>query len=162
MATEASGLVASVNNPDHFWLINDSGNAAKVYLLDKQCKIVRSYTLKDVQNWDWEDMALYYDQSSKKHKIFIGDVGDNMAIRKSINVIEFDEPSLSAGTDTLIIQYKNYVFKYEDHARDAETLIIDPPSFISGTPCLIPKTTPLVLILKFLSKSVMSVSIRTL
>ena len=39
---EASGLVASVNNPNHFWLINDSGNAPKVYLLDKQCKIARS------------------------------------------------------------------------------------------------------------------------
>lgn len=133
---EASGLVASVNNPDHLWLINDSGNDAKVYLLNKKCEIVRSYTLKDAQNKDWEDIALFYDKSSKKYKILIGDIGDNMAIRKSINLIEFDEPSLSMEVDTIITQYKNYVFTYEDHARDAETLIVDP---LTSTPYVISK-----------------------
>jgi len=133
---EASGLVASANNPDHFWLINDSGNDAKVYLLNKECEIVRSYSLKDAQNRDWEDIALFYNQSSKKHKILIGDIGDNRAMRKSINMIEFDEPSLSGGNDTIITCFKKYVFKYEDGARDAETLIVDP---LTSTPYIISK-----------------------
>jgi len=133
---EASGLVASVNNPDHFWLINDSGNAAKVYLLDKQCNIARSYSLEGADNKDWEDIALYFDRSSKKNKILIGDIGDNRALRKSINLIEFDEPSLSTGIDTIISNYKNYAFKYDDHPRDAETLVVDP---LTSTPYIISK-----------------------
>lgn len=123
---EASGMVASRINTGHFWIINDSGNDPKLYLINENGATVHSYWIDGVTNTDWEDLSIYQDKSSGKTQLFIGDIGDNLAIRKCIKILAFEEPTFINLDDTIISTYNTYFFKYEDSARDAETLMIDP------------------------------------
>lgn len=126
LLAEASGIVESKANPDMLWIINDSGNEPKLFLINKNGKTIHSYWLDGIDNNDWEDLAIYTDKSTGKSKIYIGDIGDNFAIRDHINVIVFDEPKFDDPGDTLINEFHNYLFRYEDGVRDAETIMINP------------------------------------
>lgn len=123
---EASGLIASRINIGYFWTINDSGNAPKLYLIDDKGATIHTYWIGGCTNIDWEDLTIYTDKSTGKSTVYIGDIGDNYAVRDHINVIVFEEPSIQSFKDTLITTYATYKFRYEDGARDAETILIDP------------------------------------
>lgn len=123
---EASGMVASRTNTGLFWIINDSGNDPKLYLINEKGATVHSYWIDGVINTDWEDLSIYQDKSSEKTQLFVGDIGDNLAVRECIKVLAFEEPTFKNSDDTIISTYNTYLFKYEDSARDAETLMVDP------------------------------------
>jgi hypothetical protein len=36
---EISGIAASINNPKHFWVHNDAGNKAEIYLIDESLQV---------------------------------------------------------------------------------------------------------------------------
>ena len=55
---EASGLVASRKNPGVFWVHNDSGDAARVYALSREGKLLGIYQLDKVVAIDFEDIAI--------------------------------------------------------------------------------------------------------
>ena len=122
---EASGLVASRINKGMLWTINDSGNDARLFLIDNKGNTIHSYWIDKATNIDWEDLTIYTDDTGKS-KIYIGDIGDNYTIRKNINIIVLDEPIFGDPNDTIITNYKNYQFKYPDGAKDAETIMLDP------------------------------------
>ena len=126
--TEASGMIASMKNQNHFWVINDSGNDANLFLIDQKGLVVHTYWIKDAINRDWEEITLKKDRLSGQPLLVIADIGDNNAIRKDVNLLFFEEPKFSDPTDTLITEYQKHVFTYEDGARDAETIIHDPVS----------------------------------
>lgn len=121
---EVSGMVASRTHPGLLWAINDSGNSPSLFLIDGQGKIIREYVVEGMVNFDWEDIAIYTDTTSGTTSLFIADIGDNLAIRDFINVIELPEPQDLK--DTLIRRFINHRFRFEDGARDAESLIVDP------------------------------------
>ncbi len=123
---EASGMVASMAHKDRYWVINDSGNPAKVYLIDKKANIIRDYWINGAINLDWEDIAIYTDKSSGAGKVAIADIGDNFAIRDHIRLYIFDEAETVHSSDTTISKVEMLMLKYEDGPRDAEALIIDP------------------------------------
>lgn len=122
---EASGLVASRTNKGMLWTINDSGNDARLFLIDEKGNTVHYYWIKNAANIDWEDLAIYTDDAGRS-KIYIGDIGDNNAIRKNINIIVLDEPVFSDINDTIITDYKNYPLRYPDGVKDSETIVVDP------------------------------------
>ena len=122
---EASGLVASRTNKGMFWIINDSGNDATLFLIDDKGNTVHYYWIKNAINIDWEDIAINTNENGKSY-IYIGDVGDNNAIRKSINLIVFEEPTINNPADTIIIDYKSYPLKYPNGPKDSETIVADP------------------------------------
>jgi len=126
--SEISGMVASIKNNGSFWVINDSGNTAKLYLIDLSGHILSSYELNNTSNVDWEDIAIMVDQKTGASKIVIADIGDNMAIRDHVKIIIVDEPDTKKETGRSITPSSTYRLKYEDGARDAETLLIDPIS----------------------------------
>lgn len=125
---EASGLVASRQNPGQFWVINDSGNEAELFLINDKAETIHNYELENCENNDWEDLAIYKDKVSGKHKLVIGDIGDNFSSREDIKIIILDEPRFVDQKDTIIDTYDIYSFNYKDGARDAETIIYDPVS----------------------------------
>lgn len=79
---EASGLAY---NPlkGEFYLINDSGNAASLWVLDDQLKF-KAEIKTGLKNEDWEAVA-YFDG-----KVYIGDIGDNGWDRKSKKIYVLD------------------------------------------------------------------------
>lgn len=123
---EASGMVASRSNPGLFWVINDSGNDASLFLIDKNGNTRMSYSIDGQENFDWEDLAIYTDKSTGNSQIYIADIGDNFALRNHISIILLDEPKVIDRNDSILYGSKNYCFRYEDGPRDAETFLVDP------------------------------------
>ena len=72
---EASGMVVLQN---HFWIINDSGNAPKLYKMDFSGGLVDSIYIKE-GNVDWEDLTI-----DPNGNIYIGDFGNNTNDRKDL------------------------------------------------------------------------------
>jgi len=126
---EASGLDYSLINEGILWSHNDSGGEPAVYALNTEGKLVATLRLKGITNRDWEDLAVAKDPKTGKSCIYIGEIGDNAAKYSSVKIYKVEEPVLTPGdslltsdkTDTIEIQY-------EDGARDAEALFIEPRS----------------------------------
>jgi hypothetical protein len=55
---ELSGIAASRTNPGSWWLHNDSGDRARVFLLDHQARRVATYAVTGADAVDWEDIAV--------------------------------------------------------------------------------------------------------
>ncbi|MCG8308121.1 MAG: hypothetical protein MI975_12070 [Cytophagales bacterium] len=123
---EASGLMASRNNPDMFWAVNDSGNKPILFLINDKAELMHSYWFQDLENRDWEDLSMYEDKPSGRHKLVIADIGDNSAVRDHIEIIILDEPAYSMESDTIIREFKKHKLKYPDGPKDAETVLCDP------------------------------------
>ena len=125
---EASGLVSSVANPGKLWTLNDSGNDPEVYLINGQAKIETTYHLDKVENIDWEDIAIGAGPLKDVSYVYVGEIGDNKAIRDYKMVYRFAEP-ISTGKDKeSILNFDTLVFKLPDHRRDTETMMVDPLS----------------------------------
>lgn len=121
---EASGLEASESNPSYFWTHNDSGNPAELFLLDKNAQTKKVFTLARIRNRDWEDITLGRGPEEDVTYLYIGDIGDNMALYpvKFIYRIKeptFDQPDTIHSFDTLMV-------KLQEGNDDMETLMSDP------------------------------------
>jgi hypothetical protein len=125
---EISGMVASINNPGYYWVHNDSGGEAAVFLVDGNGKYITRRTLNTSNN-DWEDIACVKSPFDGKSYLFIGDFGDNNARLSQIRVIMIEEPKIDFTKeikDETITGHKNIMLKYPTGAVDSETLIVDP------------------------------------
>ena len=120
---EISGLVVSRKNPGVFWVHNDSGDAPVLYALDQSMSIQSMITINGAKHVDWEDITRA--TIDQKNYLFIGDIGDNRALRKSITVYKVAEPDLSSQRPKEIDVLQSIELFYEDGARDAEALLYD-------------------------------------
>ncbi|SEL12951.1 hypothetical protein [Parapedobacter koreensis] len=140
---EASGLVASGENPRYFWTHNDSGDKARIFLIDDSANHKKTYYLQGIVAHDWEDIGMMERQGT--HYLIVGDIGDNGAKRRSITIHVFEEPKLVDHSPTVDTIPKNkiasFTLKYEDGPRDAESLFFDP---LDGRLYLISKREPAV------------------
>lgn len=128
---EASGLVQSVRNPGVWWTHDDSGGAAALYAIDGSGAVVATLPLAGATNRDWEDLALGPGPIAGTPYLYVGDIGDNAAVRSSVRVYRVEEPRLdgvAAGTTLPAAPADVAVLAYEDGARDAESLVVDPGS----------------------------------
>ncbi|HTF17422.1 MAG TPA: hypothetical protein VK658_05080, partial [Chryseolinea sp.] len=126
---EVSGLAASVANPGMLWTHNDSGNDAEVYLIDLETNIKQTYVLKGVSNRDWEEIALGPGPEPGAQYVYVGDIGDNMAIHKFKYIYRFREPVYKSGTDKAkidITDFETIAFSLSDERRDTEAFVVDP------------------------------------
>lgn len=126
---EASGLVASINNPGMLWTHNDSGNDPDIFLLDEKGEIKCTVHLSGVKNRDWEDIAVGSGPVEGKQYIYIGEIGDNDAVYPEKILYRLEEPRIADGvTDTTLTKTDKIEFKLSDGQRDSEALIMDPVS----------------------------------
>lgn len=72
---EVSG-VESIPDSDNFWMVNDSGNHPRVYVVNAQGKIQKTLYIEG-KNKDWEDLT-----KDKAGNLYIGDFGNNANTRK--------------------------------------------------------------------------------
>ena len=121
--TENSGLVSRTGQGT---LIghNDSGGKPVLYEFNKQGQMIRTITVADGKNKDWEDLA------SDDDYIFIGDFGNNAGSRDNLRVYRIPFPP--AGQDDVIVDYKKIKFSYAEqkdfnkrnkHNFDCEAMI---------------------------------------
>ncbi|MFD7819486.1 WD40 repeat domain-containing protein [Streptomyces sp. NPDC059785] len=119
--TESSGLAASHQHPGVYWTHNDSDDGPYLYAVDsKTGKTVATVTLSGIgEPRDVEAISIGPD-----NHIFVGDIGDNLGGKwDHVWIYELPEPKELKDQTVKATQYD---VKYEDGARDAESLAVHP------------------------------------
>ncbi len=130
--TELSGLVVSQLNPGIFWSHEDSGGPADLVALDSTGATVSTLHVLDVENEDWEDLALAPCEDG--WCLWIGDIGDRGTDRTEFSLAVVREPTLNGRTE-LEVDAKVLPFTYPGEAENAESLVVRP----DGIPVVITK-----------------------
>ena len=126
---ESSGIVATATRDDVFFTHNDSGDTARFFAVDRYGCTIGVFTAPGVMATDWEDIA-----RGPGNSLWLGDIGDNSAMRNEIAVHRFNEPVLGASTNgsgcppatEQTVAPESYRLRFEDGPHDAETLLVDP------------------------------------
>jgi hypothetical protein len=133
---ELSGLAASRLNRGVLWTHNDSGDSARVFALDTTGRLLGTYSFPSAIAIDWEDIAVGPGPVAGVNYIFVGDIGDNLAIRPSIRIYRAPEPVVVlsqvaapvtaslAGISAITLTYPSG--PSAPTTKDAETLLVDP------------------------------------
>lgn len=115
---ELSGMAASVRHSGILWAINDGGNAEVLYALDTgTCQIRGQHSLTTATA---DSEALASGRNAKGQPVlWLGDIGDNLAQRDTVAVLELPEPGLGLTSGPATV----YRFTYPGGPRDAEALM---------------------------------------
>ncbi len=128
--SEVSGLAVSLRHPEHFWMHNDSGHPAEVWLVGFPGEAHLRCLLPGITNHDWEDSACF--RWRERTIVMIADVGDNAANRTTCQLYLFEEPEVESQPGQLlehsITAVQRIDFAYADGPRNCEAAGIDPAS----------------------------------
>ncbi|MFE9998183.1 YncE family protein [Streptomyces avermitilis] len=119
--TESSGLAASRLHPGVYWTHNDSDDGPYLYAVDSRTgKTVATVTLSGVGSpRDVEAISI-----GPGNEIYVGDIGDNLGGQwDHVWIYKLPEPKVLKDQT---IRATQYVVKYADGARDAESLMVHP------------------------------------
>ncbi|MBV1945811.1 WD40 repeat domain-containing protein [Streptomyces sp. BV129] len=119
--TESSGLAASHLHPGVYWTHNDSDDGPYLYAVDSRTgKTVATLTLRGIGSpRDVEAISVGPD-----NQIYVGDIGDNFHGRwPYVWIYRLPEPKTLKDQTVTATQY---VVKYSDGPRDAESLAVHP------------------------------------
>lgn len=125
---EISGIVPAASYPGCFWVHNDSGDDANIYLIDSTAALLHTVRLEGVKAVDFEDIAWCYNARGK-YSLVVGDIGDNRALRTHIVFYMLEEPAIDFSDSISVIskdKLKVYRADYPDGPRDAEAFFVDP------------------------------------
>jgi autotransporter-associated beta strand protein len=126
---EASGIVASRLNTNVLWTHNDSGNSAQLFAMTSAGASLGTYTLSGTSNVDWEDIATGPGPTAGTNYLYVGDIGDNLALRSSVSVYRVAEPTVSdtqSAVTTSVSGTAKLTLAYPNGPHDAESLFVDP------------------------------------
>ncbi len=130
--TEASGLAASRRHPGRYYVHNDSGDTARVFLIDRDGRTCLTIVLTGATAVDFEDVALAPGAAPGTFDVCVADCGDNLARRSEIVIYRFPEPDLPPNGDltaepaTLSVTPAAFRWRYADGPADVEALAVDP------------------------------------
>ncbi len=135
---EISGAASSYNNPGTFWVHNDSGDTARIFLVDQTGATLTQGTVTGASANDWEDIASF--QMNGKNYLIIGDIGDNASARTQYSLYIIEEPkSNSDGTYPSSYPIQRRInFTYDTGAQNCESMTVD---VASGKILLVSKTS---------------------
>jgi hypothetical protein len=126
---EASGIAVSRSNANVLWTHNDSGDSARVFAMTPAGTHLGAYSINGASAADWEDIAVGPGPADSSQYLYIGDIGDNLAIRPTISVYRVAEPFVSdtqSPVTTSLSGASKLTFAYPDGPRDAESMFVDP------------------------------------
>jgi len=131
--TEASGLAASRVNADVLYVHNDHGDVARFFAINTQAQLVGTFRLTGVTAVDWEDIAVGPGPTGGQSYVYVGDIGDNDAVRTGgVYIYRVPEPPVSSSqsppVDVYLAGAERITLLYPGGPRDAETLMVDPIS----------------------------------
>ena len=124
--SELSGMAFSRKNNGIFYVHNDAGHSAIIYVVNTKREILGTLVFNDVSVEDWEDIAVA--KCGDDDCIFIADTGDNKKERDEIRIIRFVEPSIDFETpfySMLITDAESMSLKYLDKPHDVEAMAVD-------------------------------------
>lgn len=141
--SEASGLVASRQNPGVLWTHNDSGFPGTVFALSTNGALLGQWTVPDASPGNYEDIAIGPGPKPGFQYLYLGDIGDNYLVRPSIRVFRFPEPAAYGYQSNFVVygyvpESQDIELVYPDGPHDAEGMLVDP---VSGDLFLFTKLT---------------------
>jgi hypothetical protein len=122
---EASGMQASHARVGDFFIHNDEGEPV-LYAIDASGADLGSISIVPAKNRDWEDITSV--PVGEDRWIVAGDIGDNMAKRKSIKLYFAEEPKTGKHdrySGQQILKH-DLTLTYPDGPRDCESMAYDP------------------------------------
>lgn len=130
--TESSGLVASRSSPGAYWTHNDD-QGPFIYAFNATGASLGVFRVAGAKAYDWEDIAIGPGPDRGKSYLYIGDIGDNNAVRSEIIVYRVAEPTLDPANANLTKARPGSTesaeairLRYPDGKSDAETLLVHP------------------------------------
>jgi hypothetical protein len=123
---EASGMVASWRNPGSYWVINDSEDINRIFLVDEAGQGKVEFLINGVRNRDWEALGRWQNKTGQTY-IYIADIGDNASNQSVYSIHRFLEPSIALSNPlTRVINGTQTIhFQLPDGSRDLECLLVD-------------------------------------
>jgi hypothetical protein len=130
---ETSGIVASRDHANIFWVHNDSGNAAEIYAIDRSARVRATVVLEGATNQDWEDIAII--PIDGVDLLYVADVGDNLARTSegasssrsgTVRLYRVEEPDPALGDARITATAIDLA--YPDGPHDCEAVFVDPYS----------------------------------
>lgn len=120
---ELSGLARARRAPGVLFAEEDSGNPPVLTALRAADGTVLGHvSVTGARNVDWEDLAAGRGPDGRP-LLYVADIGDNGAQRRSVQVYRVAEPAPTAGTTAPAARLD---LRYPDGAHDAEALLADP------------------------------------
>lgn len=104
---ESSGMVYLKDSTA--WLINDSGGADKIYLVNFRGELLKEFRVDNAKNKDWEDLA-----RDEEGNVFIADIGNNNSRRKDLRIYKIPNPEDEKGEK---IEAKKIKFRYPEQKK---------------------------------------------
>lgn len=120
--TESSGLTASPTRPDVVWTVNDSGDSARAFAVSLRTGRTIAILRERTDARDCEAMASGRDPAGRA-MLWIGDIGDNNAVRTSVVLRLVREPDPIRSVTVSPVDLR---VRYPGGPADAETLIWTP------------------------------------
>lgn len=101
---ESSGI--SVSNSNQIWSHNDSGNTNQLFSFDTLGTLLRTVTIQNAENIDWEDLA-----RDPEGNIYINDAGNNDNNRTNLAIYIVPNPDATTANS---IQASSIHFNFPD------------------------------------------------
>lgn len=122
---EVSGVGVVRSHPQLLWMHNDSGDTPRLFAVNQSGEIVLTVNLEGAHARDWEDMSV------TRSWVYVGDIGDNLALRPNIQVYRFQEPKMDAARTGVEVrlqpgQWQMMTLRFPDGARNCESLAATP------------------------------------
>jgi hypothetical protein len=129
--TEASGIIASRQNPGVLWTHNDSSYPGSVFAISTNGALLARYYIPNVFFGDFEDISFGPGPTPEHQYIYLGDIGDNFASRPNIRVFRFPEPAVYAYQSNSppvqpVPSWQEIALTYPDGPHNAEAMMVDP------------------------------------
>lgn len=121
---EVSGIVSSRRYPQVFWAHNDSRGGATVYAVNTDGTLLATWQLADIVALDWEDIAAGPGPVPDVTYLYVGDIGDNFALRSEILVHRFPEPDVAESG--VVTDVETFRLSYPEPGANAEAMTVDP------------------------------------
>ena len=123
---EASGLAVSRVSTDVLWSHNDSRGGARLFAFDPAGTDLGTFDLPGIFAFDWEDVAAGPGPDGTGNYLYVGDIGDNFAIRSG-QITVFRVPDADPATlDESFTEVVSLPYKYPDGPHNAEAIFVDP------------------------------------
>ena len=124
---EASGIVASRQNPGVLWLHNDSGDVPRLFAVGTDGAALGRLTLTGAEADDWEDIATGACPDGLGYCLWVGDVGDNAQNRDDAALYAVREPVVDgAFGEVETSDYQRFAVSYGGEQPNFEALIVAP------------------------------------
>lgn len=114
---ECSGIAASRQYPDVFWVHND-GKKDHLYAINRKGATLAEFKVKGAEFHDWEDIALDADNN-----LYAADTGNNDSKRTEVYVYRFREPDPKAAAKSVHVT-RQWTLRYPIAPRDCESILV--------------------------------------